>query len=104
MRVLGIGRIIVRNPQLRPDFDAAIAKVGLTETTRYELKISGLLDVKGWIPYVEDEPGAFYGEGRLARMLQAAAYVIIAFLSGMRDGEKAAELHRIQHCAVLIQD
>jgi hypothetical protein len=27
----------VRHPQLRPDFDAAIAEVGLTETTRYDL-------------------------------------------------------------------
>lgn len=82
--------MVVRNPRLQPDFNAAIAKVGLIETTRYDVEISGLLDGKGWIPFIETEPGAFYGAGRLARLarlLQRAAYVTIAFLSGMRDGE-----------------
>jgi hypothetical protein len=35
----------------------------------------------------------------LATLLQVAAYLTIAFLSGMRDSEKRAELRLMQHWA-----
>jgi hypothetical protein len=33
----------------------------------------------------------------ISRLLQTACYVVIAYLSGMRDSEKRAELHLMQH-------
>ncbi|MFB8029480.1 MULTISPECIES: hypothetical protein [unclassified Streptomyces] len=35
----------------------------------------------------------------LARLLQGACYILIAYLSGMRDSENGAELHLMQHSA-----
>jgi hypothetical protein len=36
---------------------------------------------------------------QMSRLLQAACYVVIAYLSGMRDSEKRAELRLMQHSA-----
>ena len=35
----------------------------------------------------------------LSRLLQTACYVVIGYLSGMRDSEKRAELRLMQHSA-----
>ncbi|WNV83100.1 hypothetical protein [Umezawaea sp. Da 62-37] len=60
----------------------AAAELGIADATYLRTSVRGLLDGKPWhgpIEYDEVEP--------LTRMLQTACYIVIAFLSGMRDSE-----------------
>ncbi|MEW2265801.1 hypothetical protein ACGF5T_24285 [Streptomyces sp. NPDC047853] len=60
----------------------AAAELGIADATYLRVPVRGLLDGKPWrgpIEYTEVDP--------LTRMLQTACYIVIAFLSGMRDGE-----------------
>ncbi|MER5358847.1 hypothetical protein [Streptomyces sp. NPDC002785] len=60
----------------------AAAELGIADATYLRTPVRGLLDGKPWrgpIEYVEVEP--------LTRMLQTACYIVIAFLSGLRDSE-----------------
>ncbi|WP_157124494.1 hypothetical protein [Nocardia pseudovaccinii] len=66
---------------------AAAAIVGLAPDTCYRIGITGLLDDKPWIHGISVHPGDNNGLGKLTRMLMAACYGTIAFLSGMRDSE-----------------
>ncbi|MGK5738901.1 hypothetical protein [Micromonospora sp. URMC 103] len=67
--------------------DQAAAVVGITPYARINIPISGHLDEQPWIDGISVEPSRDNGVSALSRMLQAACYVVIAFLSGMRDSE-----------------
>lgn len=59
-----------------------VGELGIADATYLRAPVRGLLDDKPWrgpIEYTEVEP--------LTRMLQTACYIVIAFLSGMRDSE-----------------
>jgi hypothetical protein len=82
----------------RPAIDAVAAAVGVRQYNTFDHPISGLLDGKPWIDAVATvHRGNNQGLACLARMLQAACYILIAYLSGMRDSEKRAELRLLQH-------
>jgi hypothetical protein len=66
---------------------AAIAQVGLSETSRYEMQVAARLGESTWVPWIEVGHRDPYSLARLARLLQAAVYMITAFLSGIRDSE-----------------
>jgi len=66
---------------------AAVARVGITDYTRLDVPITGLLDGRPWLDGIATEHHRDDSRARLARMLQAACYLVIAFLSGMRDSE-----------------
>jgi integrase len=66
---------------------AAVAQVGITDYTRLDVPITALLDGRPWLDGIATEHHRDDSRARLARMLQAACYVVIAFLSGMRDSE-----------------
>lgn len=66
---------------------AAVAAVGLAPDTCFSIEITGLLDGQPWIHGISANPVDRHSWGRLARMLQAACYVTVGFLSGMRDSE-----------------
>lgn len=83
--------------QYRNQIDAVAAKVGITPYARVNIPIAGRIDGQPWLDDIAVEPNADNGMSILARMLQAACYLVIAFLSGMRDCEKPAELHLMQH-------
>ncbi|MFD8583568.1 hypothetical protein ACFV2A_11805 [Streptomyces californicus] len=71
----------------RAQIEAAFAKVGAEEFITFQAPVTAILDGKPWIGAVvrhQDHPGSI---ATLARMLQTACYVVIAYLSGMRDGE-----------------
>ncbi|QKW52667.1 hypothetical protein [Streptomyces buecherae] len=60
----------------------AAAELGIADATYLRTPVRGLLDGEPWrgpIEYTEVE--------HLTRMLQAACYIVISFLSGMRDSE-----------------
>ncbi|MCX4776821.1 hypothetical protein [Streptomyces sp. NBC_01264] len=60
----------------------AAAELGIADAAYLRVPVRGLLDGKPWhgpIEYADVEP--------LTRMLQTACYIVIAFLSGMRDSE-----------------
>jgi hypothetical protein len=65
---------------------AAAAKVGVTDYTWLPLHFHGRLDGEPWIDGIAvAHPSR--SVHKLTRMLQVACYVVIAFLSGMRDAE-----------------
>jgi hypothetical protein len=73
-------------PVLREMVLAAAAKVGVTDYTWLPLRLRGRLDREPWIDGIAlQHPSR--SVRKLARMLQVACYVVIAFLSGMRDAE-----------------
>lgn len=65
----------------------AASIVGLSEYTYLGLDIVGRIDGEPWIPGVCLDPVEDYSITVLTQMLQAACYIVIAFLSGMRDSE-----------------
>ncbi|MFJ5668476.1 hypothetical protein ACIQAR_22565 [Micromonospora chalcea] len=73
--------------RLQGQIDQVAAVVGITPYARVDIPISGHLDRQPWIDGISVEPSLDHGLSVLSRMLQAACYVVIAFLSGMRDSE-----------------
>lgn len=69
------------------DLDEAVAKVGITATTRLDTAIRADLDGAPWLDGIDFNPRDANSLARLARHLQAACYAAIAFLSGIRDSE-----------------
>ncbi|MFI0984818.1 hypothetical protein [Streptomyces exfoliatus] len=62
--------------------DEAAAELGVADATYLRTPVAGLLDGRPWRGPIE------YDEVELlTRMLQTACYIVIAFLSGMRDSE-----------------
>jgi len=73
---------------------AAVTELGTAEGSYLFTEAQARLDGTRWLP------GFDYRERPdLSRMLQAACYVVIGYLSGMRDSEKRAELRLMQHSA-----
>lgn len=67
------------------EVDAVVAIVGIHPGL--PIPITGRLDDRPWIDGISRDPHSKHGLAVLARMLQTACYVSIAFLSGMRDSE-----------------
>lgn len=67
------------------EVDAAVAIVGVHPGL--PMPIMGRLDDRPWVDGISRDPCAKHGLAVLARMLQTACYVSIAFFSGMRDSE-----------------
>lgn len=65
----------------------AAAIVGLEERPWFDIPATAQLDGRPWIHAIVGSRRLPDNLGKLATMLQAAAYVVIAFLSGMRDSE-----------------
>ncbi|MBP5898107.1 hypothetical protein [Streptomyces scabiei] len=66
--------------------DAAAAAVGVADSALME-ELRGQLDGKPWVPSITTHNTTPNSVARLARHLQASCYIVIAFLSGMRDSE-----------------
>jgi integrase len=84
-KTLGCSRHVLAD--LATEIGQAAAAAGITPWACYEVPITGRLDGEPWISGIATHhfsPGSL---DELARLLQAACYVIIAFLSGMRDSE-----------------
>jgi len=68
--------------------DAVAAVVGVRHYNSFDTPITARLDGQPWIDAVATtHRGNNHGLACLARMLQAACYILIAYLSGMRDSE-----------------
>jgi hypothetical protein len=84
--LLGIRRHLL--PRYRPQIDAVAAVVGVAPNGLLGTLITGQLDGKPWIDGIATmHKGVSHGLGTLARLLQAACYIVIAYLSGMRDSQ-----------------
>ncbi|MEU5325658.1 hypothetical protein [Streptomyces parvus] len=70
----------------RQALDAAAAIVGVTESVFID-RVQGKLGEKPWISSISTYHNSANSLARLARHLQIACYIVIAFLSGMRDSE-----------------
>jgi integrase len=62
--------------------EEAIAEVGLSDGTWLRAEVHGRINGRPW-----RGPIAYEEVPELARLLQTACYILIAYLSGMRDGE-----------------
>lgn len=83
---LGCHRSTLREYQDLIDDTARI--VGVTDHPTFTIPITGLLDGKPWIDHITTaRSDRRTGGAHLATLLSAACYVVIAFLSGMRDSE-----------------
>ncbi|MGW7613484.1 hypothetical protein ACWGKW_40830 [Streptomyces sp. NPDC054766] len=67
--------------------EEAAAVVGVAPVSYFNFEISGRLAGEPWLDQVVSGHVHPMSLTRLARHLQAAAYIVIAFLSGMRDSE-----------------
>lgn len=67
----------------RADVDAVADQVGLTSTSQFRTPIRGLVGSRPWLTGIETHHTARHSLAGLARNLQAAAYTVIAFLSGI---------------------
>jgi hypothetical protein len=72
---------------LSAEIEAAAAAAGVTPWTCYELPVTGLIDGQPWITGIAAGTNNSHSLATLTRLLQASCYVIIVFLSGMRDSE-----------------
>ncbi|MFJ5924668.1 hypothetical protein ACIQF6_18915 [Kitasatospora sp. NPDC092948] len=61
--------------------------VGIGTDSYFSIPITGRLDGAPWVEGIATHHTATHSLARLERHLQAACYIVIAFLSGMRDSE-----------------
>lgn len=71
----------------RAAINAAAAAVGLSEYTSIGAEITARLDGRPWLPGVSVDSIRDDSITVLVQMLQAACYIVVAFLSGMRESE-----------------
>ncbi|MET3175949.1 UNVERIFIED_ORG: integrase [Arthrobacter sp. UYCu721] len=71
----------------RDAISSAAEAVGVSEHAYLGLAIEGCIDAQPWLEGVSLDPIRDDSITVLTQMLQAACYVLIAFLSGMRDSE-----------------
>ncbi|MGQ4406647.1 hypothetical protein ACN6K4_001989 [Streptomyces hayashii] len=64
--------------------DQAVATVGVTDSSCLDSKVHSRLDDRPWVETITTHHTA---ANSLTRHLQTACYIVIAFLSGMRDSE-----------------
>lgn len=85
-RLLGCDRTTLCD--YRHLIDETARLVGVTNTIAFDVAITGLIDGVPWISEITtDRSDRAAGILHLLTLLSAACYVVIAFLSGMRDSE-----------------
>lgn len=67
--------------------DTAAAELGVDEFSAYDTPITGQIAGRPWTEPIVSHHDAHQGLARLGRHLQIACYIVIAYLSGMRDSE-----------------
>jgi len=90
---IGCSRKSLDEPAHRELIDQATARVGVSASASFNTQINGSLDGRPWIDDIVTHPQQPNSMAVLARHLQTAAYIVIAYLSGMRDSE-VKELRR----------
>ncbi|MGW6374808.1 hypothetical protein ACWFRB_01925 [Rhodococcus sp. NPDC055112] len=84
----------------RSQIDKAVSIVGLSDSY-YNYPIVGRVDGAPWVQRILVSPHSSDGLPKLARNLIAACYIVIAFLSGMRDSEVK---HLKRGCVQVMRD
>jgi hypothetical protein len=90
----------LRDPRLRRLVEQTAAEVGVTDHTWLPHTIVGRVDGRPWIEGIALRHPSLSVE-KLTRMLHVACYILIAFLSGMRDSEVK---HLRRDCLTAIRD
>jgi hypothetical protein len=90
---IGCSRKSLDHPAYEALIDQAAARVGISESAAFDIRINGSLDGRPWTDDIVTHPEQPNSLAVLARHLHAAAYCVIAYLSGMRDSE-VKELRR----------
>lgn len=81
---------------VRAALAAAVDEVGLDTDSYLHIRPQGLLDDKPWLSNV-----SYYDTDELERHLQTACWIVIAYLSGMRDSEVK---HLQRGCLAVLRD
>jgi hypothetical protein len=84
-RKLGCHRASLRRHADR--IAATVSVVGIAPDTYLDTQPTAHLDGQPWLEHFAYSTKGYDSIGTLARMLQTACYIVIAYLSGMRDGE-----------------
>lgn len=71
----------------RPALQAAARELGVADDSVYDVPITATVDARPWVDGLISDPNALCGLTRVSRQLHIACYILIAYLSGMRDGE-----------------
>ncbi|MGW0775102.1 hypothetical protein ACWD01_15945 [Streptomyces sp. NPDC002835] len=71
----------------RAQVEEAFARVGAGDVLTFSSPITAVLDGRPWIDAVTRRPDHPHSIAVLGRLLQSACYIVIAYLSGMRDSE-----------------
>jgi integrase len=66
---------------------AAAARTGIDTGTHLDTPVTFCLDGRPWLDRIAYSTRGYDSIGTLTRMLQTACYILIAYLSGMRDSE-----------------
>lgn len=82
-----LGRNRISLARYRHMIDEAAARVGTAPQTVSDQPVRGRLDGEPWIEAILADHTERDGLAALARMLQDACYLVLAFLSGARDSE-----------------
>lgn len=86
--LLGCDASTLLRPSYRELIDHTAREVGVCDTIALNITITGRLDGAPWIDEITtDRTDRAAGGTHLQTALRAACYVVIAFLSGMRDSE-----------------
>ena len=70
-----------------PLLAAAAARTGIDTGTYLDTQVGFRLDGRPWLDRIAYSNSGYDSLGTLARMLQTACYILIAYLTGMRDSE-----------------
>jgi hypothetical protein len=82
-----LGRSPSQIRRFRDEISQAAAVAGVSHRSYFDVPVTGNLDGQSWLEGIACHHQFDDGLATLARMLLAAAYMVLAFLSGMRDCE-----------------
>ncbi|MCW6009207.1 hypothetical protein K1W54_32390 [Micromonospora sp. CPCC 205371] len=86
-REVGCGRNTLRLPHHAATIQATARIIGVAPFTDMGTPVTGQLDGDAWLTRIASDPADPHSAASLTRQLQAACYITIAYLSGMRDSE-----------------
>lgn len=84
-RIIGCDRLAVREHEVA--ITEAARSLGVSPFAYLGIDVTGRLEGKTWIQGISVDPSRDDSIFVVARILQTACYIVIAFLSGMRDSE-----------------
>jgi hypothetical protein len=81
-----VGCHVISLDLYRHEIDAAVRELGVATYSSFDIPITATLDGRPWTDGIVSDQ-VTHGLAHLSRLLHTACYILIAYLSGMRDSE-----------------